>query len=143
MKIEAKKINNLTWHFEIIREQYVFIKSDIKKLISLNLNNNDEISVSIKLIELSNQLFDVGLANYRKMLKNMCVNFNLLNKVFNLYIKRSKLNVGFAKNKILNYYKDHFFNSMILKFLKSVRKLIVLYTELELVYFKLLNGNNL
>ena len=63
MKIDPKKINNLTWHLEIIREQYIFIRADIKKLISANLNNNN-IGIAIKLIELSNQLFDVGLTNY-------------------------------------------------------------------------------
>ena len=71
MKIDPKKINNLTWHLEIIREQYIFIRADIKKLISANLNNNN-IGIAIKLIELSNQLFDVGLNNYRKILKSMC-----------------------------------------------------------------------
>ena len=70
MKIDPKKINNLTWHLEIIREQYIFIRADIKKLISANLNNNN-IGIAIKLIELSNQLFDVGLTNYRKILKSM------------------------------------------------------------------------
>ena len=85
MKIDPKKINNLTWHLEIIREQYIFIRADIKKLISANLNNNN-IGIAIKLIELSNQLFDVGLTNYRKILKSMCLNYNSLNKVFYLYI---------------------------------------------------------
>ena len=65
MKIDPKKINNLTWRLEIIREQYIFIRADIKKLISANLNNNN-IGIAIKLIELSNQLFDVGLTNYKK-----------------------------------------------------------------------------
>ena len=63
MKIDPKKINNLTWHLETIKEQYIFIRADIKKLISANLNNNN-IGIAIKLIELSNQLFDVGLTNY-------------------------------------------------------------------------------
>lgn len=96
MKIDPKKINNLTWHLEIIREQYIFIRADIKKLISANLNNNN-IGIAIKLIELSNQLFDVGLNNYRKILKSMCLNYNSLNKVFYLYIKRARVNVGLAK----------------------------------------------
>ena len=52
MKIDSKKINNLTWYLEIIREQYIFIRADIKKLISANLNNNN-IGIAIKLIELS------------------------------------------------------------------------------------------
>ena len=79
MKIDSKKINNLTWHLEIIREQYIFIRADIKKLISANLNNNN-IGIAIKLIELSNQLFDVGLTNYRKILKSMCSMRSFLRK---------------------------------------------------------------
>ena len=34
MKIDPKKINNLTWHLETIREQYIFIRTDIKKYVS-------------------------------------------------------------------------------------------------------------
>lgn len=138
MKIDPKKINNLTWHLEIIREQYIFIRADIKKLISANLNNNN-IGIAIKLIELSNQLFDVGLTNYRKILKSMCFNYNSLNKVFYLYIKRARVNVGLAKNRLMICYKEQIFNAFIMMLLKKVKRLMILYSELELVYFKIIN----
>ena len=138
MKIDPKKINNLTWHLEIIREQYIFIRADIKKLISANLNNNN-IGIAIKLIELSNQLFDVGLTNYRKILKSMCLNHNSLNKVFYLYIKRARVNVGLAKNRLMICYKEQIFIAFIMMLLKKVKRLMILYSELELVYFKIIN----
>ena len=138
MKIDPKKINNLTWHLEIIREQYIFIRADIKKLISANLNNNN-IGIAIKLIELSNQLFDVGLNNYRKILKSMCLNYKSLNKVFYLYIKRARVNVGLAKNRLMICYKEQIFNAFIMMLLKKVKRLMILYSELELVYFKIIN----
>ena len=138
MKIDPKKINKLTWHLEIIREQYIFIRADIKKLISANLNNNN-IGIAIKLIELSNQLFDVGLTNYRKILKSMCLNYISLNKVFYLYIKRARVNVGLAKNRLMICYKEQIFNAFIMMLLKKVKRLMILYSELELVYFKIIN----
>ena len=138
MKIDPKKINNLTWRLEIIREQYIFIRADNKKLISANLNNNN-IGIAIKLIELSNQLFDVGLNNYRKILKSMCLNYNSLNKVFYLYIKRARVNLGLAKNRLMICYKEQIFNAFIMMLLKKVKRLMILYSELELVYFKIIN----
>ena len=89
MKIDSKKINNLTWRLEIIREQYIFIRADIKKLISANLNNNN-IGIAIKLIELSNQLFDVGLNNYRKILKSMCL-IRFFHRIWLMIIQSSLL----------------------------------------------------
>ena len=99
----------------------------------------NNIGIAIKLIELSNQLFDVGLTNYRKILKSMCLNYNSLNKVFYLYIKRARVNVGLAKNRLMICYKEQIFNAFIMMLLKKVKRLMILYSELELVYFKIIN----
>lgn len=140
MKLDIKKMNCLTWYFEVIKEQYNIVKYDINNLLNMKCYNNKKISWSIKQIQLSNQLFNVGLSNYSKVIKSGFINFEMLNKIFNLYIKRAILNIKAAKCELIGCVNLQIYKTTIFEFLQKIRKLLYLYNELEKAYFKLVNS---
>lgn len=130
--INPRTLNHLTWFFEVIREQYKFVKQDIKFLYNAtNLKDDQSFNMTIKRVNMANSLFEIGMNNYRKCLKNMCCTEQNMTKILDTHVKRSRFNLNLSLNELMPLTKARIGYQKELKTLyKKIVTIVDIYNKL-------------
>lgn len=130
--INPKTLNHLTWFFEVIREQYKFVKQDIKFLYNkIYLQDSQSFNMVIKRVNMANSLFEIAMNNYRKCLKNMCCTEQNMTKILDTHMKRSRFNLNLSLNELMPLTKARIDGQKEFKILyKKIVTIVEIYNRL-------------
>lgn len=137
-----KNIIQCTWLFEAIATQYRSLFGDIKKSNSVALYNYSLVFKTFqKYMQIACALLKQAKYNHTMQIKNTSVSAKSLSNNYNLYFKRSFIQLTNANDLLKKLGYDHDFqNDFVIKniFVK-MNSLISFYNQLDSVLYKLVN----
>lgn len=98
--------------------------------------------MALKRFNVAASIFDVGTVNYRKTLKLGQINETSLGRIFSLYIKRARFNVGLSRNDIAELVKTiRNPDKPLLNFMKKISTLNRMLADMSLTFTKAATGD--